>query len=127
MALVNTPIYNSTFAYFIKYTRSHKKLFLILLFILKGRGAGSLIGGYLIESIGIFMTFRVMAAVGGVAGAMYFFANLCINHCIQNKSIKSEKNAVSIKYNETNGVSVKTHKTEKAPSETIEMTEKTSL
>lgn len=44
-------------------------------FGISGRGAGSLIGGYLIENVGIFNAFRIIAAIGGSSGVFYWLMN----------------------------------------------------
>ena len=40
-----------------------------------GRGAGSLLGGYLIDNVGMFTTFRIIGLLGGVSGAFYWIVN----------------------------------------------------
>ncbi|KAB7499375.1 hypothetical protein Anas_02313 [Armadillidium nasatum] len=53
-----------------------------------GRGAGSLIGGFLIEKLGIFKTFRIIAAIGGCSGAVYFVLNFLFFR--KNRHIRKE-------------------------------------
>ncbi|RXG53163.1 Major facilitator superfamily domain-containing protein 6-A [Armadillidium vulgare] len=53
-----------------------------------GRGAGSLIGGFLIEKLGIFKTFRIIAAIGGCSGLVYFVLNFLFFR--KNRHIRKE-------------------------------------
>ncbi|KAB7505011.1 Major facilitator superfamily domain-containing protein 6 [Armadillidium nasatum] len=59
-----------------------------------GRGAGSLMGGFLIDRLGIFNAFRIIAALGGCSGIVYFIINLLFfrkNRQLRDEAVRQEK------------------------------------
>ncbi|KAB7494425.1 hypothetical protein Anas_09473 [Armadillidium nasatum] len=91
-----------------------------------GRGAGSLIGGFLIHRLGIFNAFRIIACLAGCCGVVYFVINLLFfrkNRKQRDEIVLQEKEARKAKEAEANKQSVDTNKqpvdTNKQPVELV--------
>ncbi|RXG51872.1 hypothetical protein Avbf_12791, partial [Armadillidium vulgare] len=72
---------------------------------LLGRGAGSLIGGFLIDRLGIFNAFRIIAALGGCSGIVYFIINFLFfrkNRQLRDEAVLQEKELRKAKEVEAN-------------------------
>ncbi|KAL7638054.1 UNVERIFIED_CONTAM: hypothetical protein RMT77_011679 [Armadillidium vulgare] len=70
-----------------------------------GRGAGSLIGGFLIDRLGIFNAFRIIAALGGCSGIVYFIINFLFfrkNRQLRDEAVLQEKELRKAKEVEAN-------------------------
>lgn len=63
-----------------------------------GKGAGSLVGGYLMKSVGTRPTYQIFAAVMLVTGVLYYIFNhiyIASRHTTGNDSQSQEKKTVS--------------------------------
>ncbi|RXG59038.1 Major facilitator superfamily domain-containing protein 6-like protein B [Armadillidium vulgare] len=70
-----------------------------------GRGAGSLIGGFLIDRLGMFNAFRIIAALAGCCGIVYFVVNFLFfrgNRQLRDEAMIQEKELRKAKEAEAN-------------------------